>query len=128
MAEPDEAVVGKEALERVFLATIQLLPAKQRAVLILRAVLHWRAAEVADLLGISEVAVNSALQRARATLQARCPHGRLDWAPAVSPRANETVLLHRYVDAVERADVDAVVELCAGTRYCARRALEVRTG
>ena len=109
--EPDAAAVSKETIELAFLAAIQHLPPRQRAVLILRDVLGWSAKETASLLEGSVVSVNSALQRARATLQEQLPPRRLEWAPGSDPSEEERALLQRYVDAHERADIAALAEL-----------------
>src|SRR5262245_10464541 len=110
-AEPDAALVAKETIELAFLAAIQHLPPKQRAVLILRDVLGWSAIETAALPEVSVAAVKSALQRARPTLKQHLPKQRLDWAPASEPTAEERMLLQRYMDATERADIDTLAEL-----------------
>jgi RNA polymerase sigma-70 factor, ECF subfamily len=108
---PDAALVARETIELAFLAAIQHLPPRQRAVLILRDVLDWPAKDVAALLDASVPSVNSALQRARATLREQLPERRSEWGAATGPSAEERELLHRYVDAHERADVDALAEL-----------------
>jgi RNA polymerase sigma-70 factor, ECF subfamily len=110
-AEPDEAVVSKETIELAFLAAIQHLPPKQRAVLIVRDVLGWSARDSATLLDASVASVNSALQRARATLKKHLPERRLEWAPGVDPSEAERALLKRYIEANERADADAFVAM-----------------
>jgi RNA polymerase sigma-70 factor (ECF subfamily) len=93
-------------MELALLTAIQRLPGRQRAVLILRDVLGWSGAETADLLDTTVAAVNSALQRARATIEHEVP------ARSVAPgRATERALLARYVDAWETADVDGLVAL-----------------
>jgi RNA polymerase sigma-70 factor (ECF subfamily) len=92
-------------------AALQLLPPRQRAVLILRDVLRWSAADVAELLETSVVSVKSALQRARATLATSGMAGSDQWTPAVPVDGEHQALLDRYVDAVERWDVDALVAL-----------------
>jgi RNA polymerase sigma-70 factor (ECF subfamily) len=110
-AEPDTAAVARETIELAFLAAIQHLPPRQRAVLILRDVLGWPAKEAAALLDTSLPATNSALQRARATLKDHLPERRLDWAPAADPTEEERAVLRRYMAAFERADAPAVAAL-----------------
>jgi len=110
-AEPDAAVVSKETIELAFLVAIQHLPPKQRAVLILRDVLGWSAKETGSLMEASVASVNSALQRARATMKEQLPERRLEWAPESDPTEAERALLDRYVEATEEADMDAFVEM-----------------
>jgi RNA polymerase sigma-70 factor (ECF subfamily) len=112
-AQPDVAVIDRETIELAFLAAIQHLPPRQRAALILRDVLGWPAKETATALSGSVASVNSALQRARATLREHLPERRLDWAPSVAPTEGERAVLRRYMDAVERADLAAVADLLA---------------
>jgi len=109
--EPDAAIVAKETIELAFLVAIQHVPPRPRAVLIVRDVLGWSAKETAALLETTVPAVNSALQRARAILKERLPERRLEWAAGQDPSEQERVLLDRYIDATERADVDALTEL-----------------
>jgi RNA polymerase sigma-70 factor, ECF subfamily len=109
--QPDVAVVARETIEIAFLAAIQLLTPKQRAVLILRDVLAWSAKECAELLDTTVASVNSALQRARATLEQHLPPRRGDWAPAADPSQEERAVLQRFMDAFERADTAAVAEV-----------------
>jgi RNA polymerase sigma-70 factor (ECF subfamily) len=107
---PDALYETREALALGFVVGLQHLPPQQRAVLVLRDVLGFRAAEVADMLETSEASVNSALQRARATLETRVPPSGRERAPL--PRsARERELLGRFADAFERGDVDGVVAL-----------------
>jgi RNA polymerase sigma-70 factor, ECF subfamily len=109
--EPGAVVVARETIELTFLAAIQHLPPRQRAVLILRDVVGSSPRDTAALLDASVVSVNSALQRARATLRERLPERRTEWAPASAPSDEERELLRRYVEAHERADVDALAAL-----------------
>jgi RNA polymerase sigma-70 factor (ECF subfamily) len=117
-AEPDAQVVAKETIELAFLAAIQLLPPRQRAVLIVRDVLGWSAKETASLLETSVASANSALQRARATLRQHLPARRLDWAPSSVPTGEERAVLQRYMDATEQADAGALAELLAEDVRC----------
>src|SRR3982751_6453098 len=106
--DPAELAVHQESVRLAFVAALQHLPPKQRAVLILREVLNWQASEVADLLDTSVASVNSALQRARATLTttAVSDTDRLDGLDETG-----RALLARYVAAFEAYDIDALVSL-----------------
>jgi RNA polymerase sigma-70 factor, ECF subfamily len=106
-ADPADLVVARESVRLAFVAALQHLPARQRAILILRDVLAWPAAEVAELLEVSVATVNSALLRARATLAARDPA--TSRAEALTDGDRE--LLAGYVDAFERYDIEALVGL-----------------
>jgi RNA polymerase sigma-70 factor (ECF subfamily) len=110
-SDPAELAVAKESVRLAFVAALQHLPARQRAVLILREVLQWKASEVAELLGTTVASVNSALQRARATLaeQERAQPGPGGGASDLD--ADHQELLTRYADAFERYDVGALVNL-----------------
>ncbi|MFI7537046.1 RNA polymerase subunit sigma-70 [Streptosporangium sp. NPDC049376] len=105
--EPDAVLVTRETIELAFLAVIQLLPPKQRAVLILRDVLEWSAAETAAALDTTVASANSALQRARATVREHHP---VRPAPR-PPSETERELLRRLIEAHERADADAALAL-----------------
>jgi RNA polymerase sigma-70 factor (ECF subfamily) len=111
-SDPAELAVAKESVRLAFVAALQHLPARQRAVLILREVLQWKASEVAELLGTTVASVNSALQRARATLSEQelaqpGPGGEA----ASELDADQQELLARYADVFERYDVGALVNL-----------------
>jgi RNA polymerase sigma-70 factor (TIGR02960 family) len=110
-AEPDAVVVARETIELTFMAVIQLLPPQQRAVLILRDVLEWSAAETAALLDTSVAAANSALQRARATLRAQLPQRPADRAAAADLSDDERALLQGFIDTHERGDVAAAAAI-----------------
>ncbi len=104
--DPAELAVARETIRLAFVAALQHLPARQRAVLILREVLRWKADEVAELLDTSVASVNSALQRARATM---ATSGLADEAPADPVDDEHRELLARYVDAFERYDIESLV-------------------
>jgi RNA polymerase sigma-70 factor (ECF subfamily) len=106
--DPAEVAVSRETIRLAFVAALQHLPPRQRAVLILCEVLRWQAAEVAELLETSVASVNSALQRARATLEASGASP-TDPQPALDEAQRE--LLSRYVEAFERYDMDALTSL-----------------
>jgi RNA polymerase sigma-70 factor (ECF subfamily) len=109
--EPDASVVGRETIELTFLAVIQLLPPRQRAVLILREVVGWPAEDVAGALEMGVPAVNSALQRARATLRTHLPtHDRDAWS-ARAVTESEREVLADYVAAHESGDLEATMAL-----------------
>jgi RNA polymerase sigma-70 factor (ECF subfamily) len=110
--EPESVVVTRETIELAFLAALQVLPPRQRATLIARDVLGWPAADTAAALETSVASVNSALQRARATLQAHLPTQRTDWSPG-EPSEAERALLARFIEAHERGDAALAVSIAA---------------
>jgi RNA polymerase sigma-70 factor, ECF subfamily len=105
--DPAEVAATRESIRLAFVTALQHLPARQRAVLILREVLRWQAAEVAELLDTTVASVNSALQRARATLASLD----LDESTTRLADTEHQELLARYVDAFERYDIPALVAL-----------------
>ena len=106
--DPAEVAIARESVRLAFVAALQHLPPKQRAVLILREVLHWKAEEVGELLGTTVASVNSALQRARATLASKDVRAT---EPSDPLNEDQQALLGRYVDAFERYDMDALTAL-----------------
>jgi RNA polymerase sigma-70 factor, ECF subfamily len=106
--DPADVALARETIRLAFVAALQHLPPRQRAVLILCEVLRWQASEVAELLDTTVASVNSALQRARATLAASNVSAE-DPAPALDEPERE--LLARYVEAFERYDIDALTSL-----------------
>ncbi len=107
-ADPADLAASRETVRLAFVAALQHLPARQRAVLILCEVLRWKASEVAELLETSVASVNSALQRARATLKAS---GVSSADPASPVDDARSALLARYVDAFEHYDIDRLTSL-----------------
>ena len=106
--DPADVAVARESIRLAFVAALQHLPPRQRAVLILREVLRWRADEVAELLETTVASVNSALQRARSTLATKD----VDAERPPEPLDDEhRALLARYVDAFEQYDMDALTSL-----------------
>lgn len=106
--DPAEVAVARETLRLAFVAVLQQLPPRQRAVLILCEALRWKATEVAELLDTSVASVNSALQRARATLDASSVSS-ADTVPTMDEHSRQ--LLARYVEAFERYDMEALTAL-----------------
>jgi RNA polymerase sigma-70 factor (ECF subfamily) len=105
-ADPADEAVLRDSIRLAFVAALQHLPPRQRAVLLLREVLRWSAADVAELLGTTVASVNSALQRARATMSTLDPEG-----PGQELGEVERELLSRYVQAFESYDIEALVRL-----------------
>jgi RNA polymerase sigma-70 factor (ECF subfamily) len=108
---PDTLVIARETIELAYLAAIQYLLPKQRAILILRDALGWSAKETALLLDESVASVNSALHRARSSMRKHMPERRLEWSAASASTTTERALLERYMDATDRADVAALTAL-----------------
>jgi len=106
--QPEETAVRRDTLKMAFIALLQTLPPRQRAVLILKDVFQWSSREIADALDMSPAAVNSALQRARGTMeQSRLRSG----AIAAETSGPDRELLSRYMEAFERFDIDVLVSL-----------------
>jgi RNA polymerase sigma-70 factor, ECF subfamily len=105
--DPADLAVARDTIRLAFIAALQHLPPRQRAVLILREVLRWKASEVAELLDTTVPSVNSALQRARSTLAARD----VSAGPSEPMDEAQRTLLARYVDAFERYDLDSLTSL-----------------
>ena len=104
--DPAEVIAARESIRLAFVTALQQLPARQRAVLVLCDVLNWPAADTAELLDSTVASVNSALQRARATLAKHDDHDQ----PALLG-ADDLVVLNRYVDAFERYDIEALAAM-----------------
>jgi RNA polymerase sigma-70 factor (ECF subfamily) len=107
-ADPAEVVASRQSMRLALIAALQYLPARQRAALILRDVLRWRTAEVAELLGTTTAAVNGMLQRARARLEQAAPHQDQMHEPT---NPADRALLDRYATAFQNADITAVMQL-----------------
>ncbi len=110
---PEEAALERETIELAFIAAIQHLPPRQRAAVILADVLGWSSAQIGELLGSNEAAVNSALRRARRTLRRRLPRHRSEWAAGGAPSPADRATLHAYMEAIENADLDAMARVLA---------------
>jgi RNA polymerase sigma-70 factor (ECF subfamily) len=123
--EPEEMAVSRETIELAFIVAIQYLPPRQRAVLIARDVVGLPARDAAAMLDMSVASVNSALQRARATLRAVLPDRRVDWTVPSEPTAQEREVLRHYIDASERADLRSLTALL---REDARMAMPPQPG
>jgi len=106
--DPAELAEARETIRLAFIAALQHLPPRQRAVLLLRDVVRWHANEVAELLGTSDASVNSALQRARSTIAAS---NLTDTDPVMPMDHAQQELLERYVDAFERYDMESLTSL-----------------
>jgi RNA polymerase sigma-70 factor (ECF subfamily) len=110
--DPADGLLRRESVDLAFMAAVQLLPPRQRAILVLRDVLEWSAADVAEALDTTRAAVNSGLQRARATIRTRLP---ADGSGSFSTVASADVrrIARRYLDAWERADTTSLASLLA---------------
>jgi RNA polymerase sigma-70 factor (TIGR02960 family) len=110
--QPEAVAIERETISLAFLTAVQALPPRQRAALIARDVLGWPASDTASVLGTSVAAANSALQRARATMQSHLPPKRAEWS-APEPSAAERALLQQFIEAHERLDAEAAIAIAA---------------
>jgi RNA polymerase sigma-70 factor (ECF subfamily) len=110
--QPESVAVDRETIGLAFLAAMQVLPPRQRAAFVLRDVLGWPAAQTAELLEMSVAAANSAVQRARATMQRHLPARRADWEVPQLSEADKA-LLAAFIDAHERCDATAALAVAA---------------
>jgi RNA polymerase sigma-70 factor (ECF subfamily) len=110
--QPEAVAISRETISLAFLAALQVLPPRQRAALVARDVLGWPASETASALGTSVAAANSALQRARATMQSHLPDTRAEWS-AREPSAEERKLVEQFIAAHERLDTEADIAIAA---------------
>jgi RNA polymerase sigma-70 factor (ECF subfamily) len=108
--EPEARCEAREAISLAFMVALQRLPPRQRAVLVLRDVLGFRAAEVAEMLGATEVAVNRMLQRARQAVDHSVPPGALEDAP-LPDSAQERDLVSRFATPFQAGDIEGVIAL-----------------
>ena len=111
LLDPESLTSSRESIELAFLAAVQHLPPRQRAILILCDVLGWSAKEVAGLLELSVGAVTSTLQRAHTTMRTLVPTGRTEWTPLAPPTDSERELLARYMAAWEHGDAAALTAM-----------------
>lgn len=109
--DPESIAASRESVELAFLAALQHLPPRQRAILLLCDVLGWSAKEVAGLLELTVAAVTSALQRAHATMKTLVPTGRTEWAPLAPPTREQRALLAQYIAAWEKGDAADLTRL-----------------
>ena len=110
--QPEAVAISRETISLAFLAALQVLPPRQRAALVARDVLGWPASETASALGTSVAAANSALQRARATMQSHLPDSRAEWSVR-EPSAGERKLVEQFIAAHERLDAEAAIAIAA---------------
>ena len=110
-AEPEAVVAARETIQLVYLAAIQHLPPRQRAVLILRDALDWSANETAELLDMTVSSVNSALHRARTTMRGALPQDAEAEAAVARPTDTEQALLQKFMEAFERADAAGLASI-----------------
>jgi RNA polymerase sigma-70 factor (ECF subfamily) len=111
LLDPEAAVAARESIELAYLAALQHLPPRQRAILILCDVLGWSAKEVAAQLELTVAAVTSALQRAHDAMRGLVPTGRSEWTPRTAPSEAERAVLARFMAAWESGDAAALTQL-----------------